>query len=70
MNNFILENVIPKIESIDTRLKNLESCRKALPQIDISIESTNTEDLISQIQKLMQTCANCNLKISVQLKEA
>lgn len=71
MNEFLFGNVVPKIENLSARISKLETTQKAVPQLEISIESTNCDDLISQIQKLYQNFSGgCNLKISVQLKES
>lgn len=71
MNEFILQNLLPKLESLNARLNKLEGTQKQFPTLEVTIESANCDELISQIQKLYQNFSGgMNLKISVQLKES
>ena len=70
MNEFLFGNLVPKLENLSARISKLETNQKAVPQLEITIESTDCDDLISQIQKLYQNFSGgTNLKISVTLKE-
>lgn len=70
MNEFIFQRIIPRLDCMAAQINKLEQHQKQLPQIEISIESTNCDELISQMQKIYQNFSGgCNLKISVSLKE-
>ena len=70
MNDFIFTQLLPKIDSLTEKVKRLEQNQKQVPALEVNIESTDCDNLISQIQKLYQNFSGgCNLKISVQLKE-
>lgn len=70
MNEYFFQHLMPRLECIDAKIKKLETNQKVLPQLEISIESTNCDELITQLQKLYQNFSGgCNLNIKVNLKE-
>ena len=70
MNEYFFQHITPRLDYLDARLKKVEATQKALPLLEISIESANCDDLILQLQKLYQNFSGgCNLNIKVNLKE-
>ena len=55
---------------MDAKIKKLQENQKQIPTLEINIESTNCDELISNLQKIYSAFAGgTNLKISVNLKE-
>lgn len=57
-----------RLDCIERQLKNLQINNR--PVIEVTIESTDADELITQMQKLYQHFSGgCNLKISAKLGE-
>lgn len=57
-----------RLECLERQLKNLQINNR--PAIEVAIESTNCDELITQMQKLYQHFSGgCNLKITAKLGE-
>lgn len=54
MNDYIFNQLLPRLDCLAEKVKKLELVQKLPPQIEVNIESSNCDALISQIQNSIQ----------------
>lgn len=70
MNEYFFQNLLPRLECLTAQVKKLQENQKQFPHLEINIESTNCDELITNLQKIYSAFSGgTNLKISVNLKE-
>ena len=69
MNEYFFQQLLPKINCLDEKIKRLEQNQKQIPALEINIESTDVDSAVAQVQKFYQNFSGgCNLQIKVSLK--
>lgn len=67
---YLHANILPRLDALEKQNQKLELKFNTKPQIEIAIESSNVDDLVSAMNKIYSNFSAANLTIKATLKEA
>ena len=68
MMEYLHANILPRLDALEAETKKLETRFNTRPQIEITAETSNIDDLVSAMNKIYAGFSASNLTIKATLK--